>query len=149
MALNRKFVLILAILMLGTAFLTGCGEGEEPGPDGGTGITDPSGAAGEEGTDQESDTREEETDPAGEGEEEKEEAATINGTLKAADGAEGTVTIENETDGELVLEVDDKSRILEGESEITFDDLAENIGSEVIAKYNTQTKVVTVIGIPD
>ncbi|MDD2574232.1 MAG: hypothetical protein WCS98_08285 [Bacillota bacterium] len=149
MALNRKFVMILAILMLGTVFLTGCGDGEETGLDGGTGITDPSDVPGEEGTDLEGDTGEEEIDPAGEGEEEEEEAATSSGILKAADGAAGTVTIESKTDGELVLEVNDKSKILEGESQITFDDLADNIGSKVIAEYDEQTKVVKVMGILD
>jgi hypothetical protein len=145
MTFNRKFVLILAILMLGTALVTGCGEGEETGLDNEAGITDPSGAADEEGTDQESDIGQEEADPAGE----DEEADEFSGILKAVDGAAGTVIIENETDGELMLELNDKSVILEGEIEITFDDLAENIGSEVIAQYDAGTKVVTVIGIMD
>lgn len=138
MALNRKFVLLLAILMLGTVFVAGCGEGEETGPDGGTDITDPADVTGEE-----------ETDLADEGEYEEEDEVTFSGILKAVDVEAGTVTIENEIDGELKLEIDDNSKILEGQSQITFDDLADIIGSEVIAEYDDQTKVVTVIGIPD
>jgi len=148
MVLNRKYVMMLAVLMLGTFFLVGCGEGEETGLDGGTGITDPSGVPGEEGNGQEGSTGEGGTGSPGEGEE-QEEAATISGILKAADGAAGTVTIESKTDGELVLEVNDKSKILEGESQITFDDLADKIGSEVIAEYDAKTKVAKAIGILD
>lgn len=142
MVLNSKFVMILAVLMLGMVFLTGCGEGEENGLNGGTGITDPSGVAGEEGS-----TGEEGTGPSGESEGEEVEAATISGILKAADDAAGTVTIESDTDGELVLKVDDNSKLLKGKVQITFDDLADSIGSEVIAEYDANTKVVKAIGI--
>ncbi len=146
MAFNRKFVLILAVMMLGMVLLTGCGEGEETGLDEGPGITDPSGVPGEDGNVQD-DNPGEETDPDGNGEGEEEEADTISGILKAVDDAAGTVTIESETDGELVLKVDDNSKILKGKVQITFDDLADSIGSEVIAEYDAQTKVAIAIGI--
>jgi hypothetical protein len=146
MAFNRKFVLILAVLMLGMVFLTGCGEGEETGLDEGAGITDPSGVPGQDGNVQDGNPGEK-TDPDGNGEGEEEEADTISGILKAADGTAGTVTIESETDGELVLKVDDNSRILKGKVQITFDDLADSIGSEVIAEYDASTKVAKAIGI--
>nr|HQA48607.1 hypothetical protein [Bacillota bacterium] len=89
----------------------------------------------------------EETDPDGNGEGEEEEADTISGILKAVDDAAGTVTIESETDGELVLKVDDNSKLLKGKVQITFDDLADSIDSEVIAEYDANTKVVKAIGI--
>lgn len=67
MAFNRKFVLILAVMMPGMVLLTGCGEGEETGLDEGPGITDPSGVPGEDGNVQD-DNPGEETDPDGNGE---------------------------------------------------------------------------------
>ena len=67
--------------------------------------------------------------------------------MKAVDDAAGTVTIESETDGELVLKVDDNSKLLKGKVQITFDDLADSIDSEVIAEYDANTKVVKAIGI--
>jgi hypothetical protein len=147
MAINRKFMMILAVLMLGAVFLTGCGEGEETGLDGGPGITDPSGVGGEEGTGPGGSAGGEEADPDGEDEGQEEEAATLSGILKAVDDAAGTVTIESKTDGELVLEVNDEIKVFKGKAQATFEDLADNIGSEVIVEYDDRTKVATVIGI--
>jgi hypothetical protein len=147
MVLNRRFALILAIMMLGTVFFTGCDEGEETGLDGGSGITEPSGVAGEEGSEQEGDQGAEDTDPAGEGQGDGEDVDTISGVLKATDDKTGTVTVENQTDGELVLKVNDNSKILKDKAQITFDELEDSIGAEVIVEYDNKTKVVTAIGI--
>jgi hypothetical protein len=151
MILNKKFVLILAILILGSVFLTGCGGEDELDLDSGIGITEPSGTAGEEEEEQEIDTDEKDINQNGESEEEtipndeSEDFDMFKGILKETDKTEGTVTIENEKDGELILEVNETSKIIEGESQITFDDLAENIGSEVIAEYDDLKQLITII----
>lgn len=160
MAFVKEMVLIVAIIAMGSVYLTGCSQEDGLDLDAGTGMTDSSNVVGEEENNQEGDTGEAETgeaekDMAGQGEEgtnptsEDEELARFSGILKAADSAAGTATVINENDGELVLQVDDKTRILEGETQINLIDLANKIGSEVIVEYDEQTKLITIICAQD
>ncbi|MBA1335468.1 MAG: hypothetical protein HPY66_1093 [Firmicutes bacterium] len=144
---NKKFVFILAIFILGAVFLAGCGvgAGEETEQEGEAGVTDTAGPAGEEKA-----VGEEEAVPADEEEAAEAQATTTtSGTLKAVDAAARTVTIATESDGELVLEVTDKSKILVDESFVTYVQLVNKIGSEVIVEYYDGTKVVTAVSIQD
>jgi len=161
MVLSRKILFSAAILMLCTVFLAGCSEMEGLGLDNGTVMTEPSDVSGEKRSGQESSTNAQagganvqeggisvQEGNTGQGEtgqvSEDGEVVTFSGIIKAIDEEAGTVTIKNEVDGELVLEVNDKSKILEGESQITLSDLADNIGSVVVAEYDNRTKMLTI-----
>ncbi len=139
----RKFAFILAVLMLSIVFLAGCGAdtGEEMGSDGGTEITDNSGSAGEGETE---DQEEATSNHQDEGAEDK-TTITARGTLKAAEA--GKITIDTQSGDELVLEVNEKSKILADGTLVTYAQLTEKIGSEVTAEYYGTTKVVAAVSI--
>lgn len=151
MKLNRKFALILAFLTAGSVLLTGCVGEDELDLDNGTGIIEPSGAADEEGDNQESVTDENDMDQNSENEEsssmndESEKFNLFNGILKAINMDEGTITVENETDGQMVLTLNENSQIIEGDSPISFDDLEKNVGTNIIAEYDDSKNVITII----
>lgn len=134
MAKNKKFVVILAVFVLSAALLTGCvaGEGGETGQNGEVGLNDS-----------------ENVNDSNQAETQAQDTATVSGTLKAVDAAAGTVTIATKSDGELVLEFTNESKILEGGSLSTLDQLAAKIDSEVDVEYHTITKTVTAISIQD
>lgn len=69
----------------------------------------------------------------------------FNGILKEINLNESTVTVENETEGELVLKISENSRIMEGDSAITFDELEKSVGNKVIAEYDEAKNVITLI----
>jgi len=161
MKLNRKFILVLAILAAGAILLTGCVGEDEFELDGDSGIIDQSDTQDEEGDiPEESNTGEQDTDENGESGETpgvtsetaggnksgmNEDYDIFNGILKEINLNESTVTVENETEGELVLKISENSRIMEGDSAITFDELEKSVGNKVIAEYDEAKNVITLI----
>jgi len=129
--------------------------------DGDSGIIDQSDTQDEEGDiPEESNTGEQDTDENGESGETpgvtsetaggnksgmNEDYDIFNGILKEINLNESTVTVENETEGELVLKISENSRIMEGDSAITFDELEKSVGNKVIAEYDEAKNVITLI----
>ncbi|MEL7565159.1 MAG: hypothetical protein AAGU27_09775 [Dehalobacterium sp.] len=147
MIINKRFVLVMVIFVLGTVLLTGCGGGAggETGLEEEPGVTDPAVSPnGEEPgvTDPAVPPNEEETG-------ESQATATASGTLKTISTNDGTVTIATESGDELVLKVTSESKILISESLLPIAQLDTVIGSKVSAEYHTETKTATVINIQD
>ncbi len=146
MSKNKKFMVILAIFMLGAILLTGCGgdAGEETELDWGGEESDFTAPADEKEVD------EEETAPVDE-EATAEDQATItaSATLKAVEVDAGTITIVDQSGDELVLKVSENSKMLLGESLSTLAELATVIDSEVDIEYHAETKTVMAISIED
>lgn len=133
MIINKRFVLVMVIFVLGTVLLTGCGGGAggETGLEEEPGVTDPAVPPNEEETG------------------ESQATATASGTLKTISTNDGTVTIATESGDELVLKVTSESKILISESLLPIAQLDTVIGSKVSAEYHTETKTATVINIQD
>lgn len=133
MVKNKKFMVIMVILVLGAVLFTGCGTGAggETGLEDNPEVTDSAASADEE--------------QAGE----SQATATVSGTLKTINAVDGTVTIATENGDELVLNVTSESQIIVSESLTTLAQLENVIGSKVSLEYHAETKNVTVISIQD
>ena len=119
----KNFIAILLVFMFGAALLTGC-AGEETGetvPDDESGLSD----------------------------NHLQDTATAGGALKAVDTAAGTLTIATESDGDIVLEVTDESKIFIGGSLSNLEELADKIDSEAYVEYNSVAKTVTEVNIKE
>lgn len=134
MSKNKKFMVIMAIFVLGAVLLIGCGAGVEEETKIG-------------GQDEVSVAPVVPSDEKDAGE--SQAIATANGTLSTINAADGTVTIATESGDELVLKVTSESKILVSESLSTIDKLDALIGSKVSAGYHAETKTLAVINIQD
>ncbi len=67
--------------------------------------------------------------------------ASAAGVLKAVDVAAGTVTITAQPEADVVLRVTSDTKVLVNGSLSTLASLAANIGAQVTAEYNVQTKM--------
>ncbi|WP_181482177.1 hypothetical protein [Tepidibacillus sp. HK-1] len=147
MVLNKGFMVIMAIFVLGVVLLTGCVDstGGETELEREAGVTDFSASANEEKA-----VAGEEDAPVDEEEVGESQAiATTSGTLKAINAVDGTVTIATESDNELVLKITSGSKIFVSESLPPLTQLDTVIGSKVSAEYHAETKTVMVIYIQD
>ncbi len=68
--------------------------------------------------------------------------ALVLGTVKAVDTANGTVTVTTKGGSELVLHIASDSKLTLKGSSTTLANLGSNIGAEVVAKYNAETKAM-------
>lgn len=123
---NKKFVIMLAIFVLGAALLTGSAMGQE----------------GEIG----------QADGATAGQEVEigqAESITASGTLKAVDVNAGAVMIATVSGDELVLTLTEESQIQIGGALSDLTQLAAKIDSKVDVAYQVEAKTVTVISIAE
>jgi hypothetical protein len=71
--------------------------------------------------------------------------ASVSGTLKSLDATAGTITITPQSGADLVLKVTAETKLLLDNSASALSTLAANIGAQVTAEYDTQTKAATSI----
>lgn len=131
---KKRFVVILAVLLMGFVLIAGCGSNAEEN-------------AGLNGNDGLSGGQEVE----GEGQSETQESGTVmaDGILKKVNTDDGVITVETENSGELELQIVGTSKILLGESVATLTQLTDKIDSEVNVEYDAETKEVTVLNLQE
>lgn len=131
---KKRFVVILAVLLMGFVLIAGCGSNAEKN-------------AGLNGNDGLSGGQEVE----GEGQSETQESGTVmaDGILKKVNTDDGVITVETENSGELELQIVGTSKILLGESVATLTQLTDKIDSEVNVEYDAETKEVTVLNLQE
>lgn len=131
---KKRFVVILAVLLMGFVLIAGCGSNAEEngGLNGNDGLS-----GGQE--------------VEGEGQSETQESGTVmaDGILKKVNTDDGVITVETENSGELELQIVGTSKILLGESVATLTQLTDKIDSEVNVEYDAETKEVTVLNLQE
>ncbi len=136
---KKRFVVILAVLLMFFVLLAGCSNDAE---DANNGLNGEAGLSDNQELEDESVQIETQ-------DQEDQDIATAIGTLKEVNIDNGTLTIATESDGELEIEVNGTSEIFVDESLVTFAQLADKIDSEVSVEYNRETKEVTAIRIQE
>lgn len=131
---KKRFVVILAVLLMGLVLFAGCGSNaeEDPGANGDNGLSSGQEVEGEEQTE----TQEQDT-------------VVAAGTLKAVNTDDGIITVETENSGDLELQIVGTSEILLGESVATLTQLTDKLDSEVNVEYDAETKEVTVLNLQE
>lgn len=146
---NRKLMVILAVLILSAALLTGCSDGTQ-GESGLEGENNISGTSADEG---QTAGGGEDVVPTGEGttagsqEGSGQTFASADGTLKAFDAKTGLITLTAQSGEELELKLTDGSKILISTTPATLAELANIIGSEASVEYDAEAKTVIEIDI--
>jgi len=134
MTKKKRFVVILAVLLMGLVVFAGCGSNAEEN----------SGANGDEGL-----SSGQEVESGEQTETQEQDTVTAAGILKAVNTDDGMITVETENSGELELQIVGTSKILLGETTATLTQLTDKIDSEVNVEYNAGTKEVTVLNLQE
>ena len=109
---KKRFVVILAVLLMGLVLFAGCGSNAEEN----------SGANGDNGL-----SSGQEVEGEGQTETQEQDTVVAAGTLKAVNTDDGMITVETENSGDLELQIVGTSEILLGESVATLTQLTDKI----------------------
>jgi len=74
-------------------------------------------------------------------------SSTVSGTIQAVDAASGTISVVTDAGEALVLRVNSQTQLLIEGAAATLASLAAHIGAEARIRYNTQTRVASLVEV--